>query len=131
MRKLIFALAAAGAIAFAAPANAQSFYAGFGPSWGYGYGYAPNYWDNDYVWAGPPAVGYTTIPAARAYEAPRRTYVAVRERPRVVRRIVRERRIVRTENPYAAYAYSPGVPAYSAPYVGFGVGFGPGYGWWR
>ncbi len=152
MRKLIFALAAIGAMAFSAmafsaPANAQWLSVGFGPTWGYGY--SPSYWGGDsygasywggpgfygdYGWGGPAVVGYTAVPARRSYVAAvpaRRTYLAVRERPRVVRRVVRERRIVRSENPWGAYAYSPGVVTYSSrPYARFGVGFGPRYREW-
>src|SRR5437588_9546615 len=114
MRKLIFALAAAGAMACAAPANAQTYYyatpfgwtTGFAPGWGYGYG-----------WGRPAVAAYAAVPATRSY-------VAVRGRP-----VLRERRIVRRGNALGAYAYSPGMVAYGAPYVAVGFGFGPAYGW--
>ena len=130
MKKLIFGLAAAAAMAFAAPASAQTFYASFGPTWGYGpaaYGYAgwwggPSYYD--YGWGRPAVAAYAAVPVARSY-------VVVREpAPRVVRRVVRERRIVRRGDAFGAYAYSPAAVGYGSPYVGVRVGFGPRYGWY-
>ena len=134
MRKLILAAAAASSLAFAVPASAQTFYAGvgFGPSYGaYDYGYAGWGWPGssyyDFAWAGPqayaPAVTYWAPPVTRRF-------VVVRERP-VVRRVVRDRRLVRyRDDALGAYAYSPGYVGYGAPYVGVGVGFGPRV-WWR
>jgi hypothetical protein len=106
MRKLIFVLAAAGALACTAPANAQTTYwyatpfgltTGFAP-WGYGYwGGGPRYYGA--AW-GTPAVRAYARPAVRAYATVPRVGV---------------RRVVRRANVLGAYAYAPFV----------GVTFGP------
>ncbi|MET0538112.1 MAG: hypothetical protein ABWZ64_09160 [Xanthobacteraceae bacterium] len=131
MRKLIFAVAALAGIAFAAPASAQTYYAGYGwgPYVGVGWGPAYSYYDYGYrpAW-GPAYSAYGwSPPAVAVYAAPpvASGYVVVRE----PRRVVRERRVVRyRDTAYGAYAYAPGYRAYHSPYVS--VGIGPRYGWY-
>jgi hypothetical protein len=140
MRKLVFALTAASALSFAAPASAQMFYTGVssGPYVGVGWGPSYSYYDYTY---GPWGPAYYTLawatPPVTVYAAPRVASAVVVERPR---RVVRERRVVRyRDNAYGAYAYAPPYPAYRAyayvpaygayrsPYLSVGVR--PRYGW--
>jgi hypothetical protein len=104
MRKLIFALAAAGAITCAAPANAQTYW--YATPMGLTTGFAP--WGYQY-WGGWPGHYRVALgaPALRAYATV----------PRIaVRRVVR-RAVVRRANVLGAYAYAPFV----------GVTFGPAW----